>query len=256
MSKSYLSNIKTKYIGRYIDYYSCIDSTNIQMKRVGKNMPEGYTIVAEKQENGKGRLGRVWQSQSCDSIYMSILLKPDIHIAQVPIITLLCGLSVCKTIERVTGEEFGIKWPNDIVHRNKKLAGILCEGCMTGDKPEFVVVGLGLNVSNRIFPDEISSKACSLYTIQGKDYDKKGIICDILSDFEQHYEMFKKDAYFFLDEYKKKCVTLGREVSFKKNSLDFSGVAYDIDCNGDLLVKTDSGSVTVSSGEVTVQGIY
>ncbi|MEE0264521.1 MAG: biotin--[acetyl-CoA-carboxylase] ligase, partial [Acutalibacteraceae bacterium] len=128
MNRSELSNsLNTKWLGKRIIYLEEIDSTNQEVKRISDNHPHGTIVIAEKQTNGKGRLGRAWISPESTSLLFSILLKPEIAPNKIAGITLACGLGVCKAIRDYTGIDALIKWPNDVIIGNKKLCGILTE---------------------------------------------------------------------------------------------------------------------------------
>ena len=181
------------------------------------------------------------------------MLKPDISPMTVSQITLVAGLAVCKSI----GVGSMIKWPNDIVINGKKVCGILTEMSATSEKVNHVVCGIGINVNMDNFDEEIADRATSMYIESGQKYDINEIIAKLLNEFEYYYNKFLDDGLgAVIDEYKKHCITIGREVNVIYNSETVTGNAVDVSSNGQLIVETDSGVIEVTSGEVSVRGIY
>ena len=236
-------------------HLDCVDSTNNYIKSKCLSYPEGTLVTADTQIQGKGRLGRVWESQDNKSLYMSILLKPVIKASSAPLITLMCGLAVCYAVKELGISHCGIKWPNDIIVESKKLCGILCESMLTDGKIN-IVVGIGINVNNAEFPAAIENKACSLYSVTGKAFDKSEVLNSIVSHLRTLYDEYLKCPTFFLDEYKSLCISLNRTVTFNKDGSTITAAATDIDGTGSLVCCLNGKTYTVLSGEATVQGIY
>ncbi|HEX3039128.1 MAG TPA: biotin--[acetyl-CoA-carboxylase] ligase, partial [Caproiciproducens sp.] len=169
-------------------------------------------------------------------------------------ITLQAGLAVCKAIQELTGCPAMIKWPNDVVVGGKKVCGILTEMAAEIDRVNYIVVGIGINVNIPSFPEELRGKATSLLLETRENVLRIKLLQEVLFRFEKLLTNHTDD---FLDEYKTLCVSLNRKVGFSRNSIPLTGTAADISPNGELLVRLEDGSVVpVSSGEVTVQGIY
>ena len=230
-----------------------IDSTNAYAKRK-KDLPDGTVFIAKKQTNGRGRCGRVWQSEDDNALYMSILLKPDIKPDKISAITLVFGLAVCNALKKYAN--IGIKWPNDVVLNNKKLAGILCEMSANEEKVEYVVLGVGVNVNNKSFPDEIKNIATSLKLQNSKDYEIKEIANDILNEFNALYENFKSEGLGnILNLYKSCCITLSKDVKVVMNAEETDAYALDITDDGGLLVRIDGEEKVIVSGEASIRGI-
>ncbi len=245
-------HLNTDFIGRNIYIYEETDSTNTQAKQ-NSTEKDGSIFIAETQTNGKGSRERSWISPKGDGIWLSILLKPDISPMTVSQITLVAGLAVCKAV----GIGSMIKWPNDIVINGKKICGILTEMSATSEKVNHVVCGIGINVNMAEFDDEIADRATSMYIESGQKYDRNEIIAKLLNEFEYCYNKFLDSRLgAVIDEYKKHCITLGREVNVIYNSETVMGKAIDVSSNGQLVVETDNGVIEVTSGEVSVRGIY
>lgn len=244
--------LNTEFIGRKIFLYDETDTTNERAK-VNNTAPDGSVFIAEVQTHGKGSRGRGWTSPRGTGIWHSILLKPDIPPSEVSQITLIAGLAVCRAV----GLGAKIKWPNDIVIGGKKICGILTEMSAEIDMVNYVVCGIGVNVNMESFDSEIQHRATSMYIESGEKYRRNEVIARLLNEFEDCYKKFLDGGLSaVLDEYKRNCVTIGREVSviFKKETV--LGTAVDVDETGALVVETENGKIHVTSGNVDVRGIY
>mgnify|MGYP000858735169 CR=1 FL=1 len=214
-------------------------------------------FVSEEQTGGKGRLGRSWASPPGTGLWFSVLLRPGLLPARIPVTTLLAGLAVTRAVRSLTGCDARIKWPNDVVIGGKKVCGILTEMTAEIDRVEFVVVGIGVNVNNDEFPAEIREKATSLKLETGGPVRRVRLLQEILPQFETLLRQEADSVSELRKEYKSLCVSLGRRVGFTKNGAPVSGTAVDVSPEGNLIVLLPDGSrQTVTSGEVVVQGIY
>lgn len=250
---------KTRWAGIETVYVPVIDSTNSKAKQLAEEgYPHGTLVVADRQEAGRGRRGRNWDSPSGVNIYMTLLLKPDIEIAHASMLTLVTALAVVQAVEKQTGIEAGIKWPNDIVINGKKVCGILTEMSAQFDYINHIVIGIGINVHNESFPEEISERATSLFCETGKHYSRAAMIEDILEFFETYYEIYLKtqDLSGLTGEYNRKLVNCGRGVRILDPKEPFEGTALGINEKGELLVETEGEVRRVAYGEVSVRGIY
>ena len=160
-----------------------MDSTNEWAKRDAKNgAPSGAVYIADSQTQGKGRIGRRWETPKGSSLALSLLLRPDFEAEHAPMLTLVMGMAACMAIEKITGLTAEIKWPNDVVINKKKTTGILTEMGMSEGKISYVVVGIGINLNMESFPEElVSIYFCAGFpTLEGtastiKVLEKKGI---------------------------------------------------------------------------------
>ena len=245
-------NLNTEFFGRKLFIYDETDSTNERAKAASSEN-EGCVFIAEVQNHGKGRRGRGWVSPRGTGIWHSILLKPDISPLEVSQITLVAGLAVCRSI----GMDAKIKWPNDIVIGTKKVCGILTEMSAETNMVNYVVCGIGINVNTESFDKEIEHRATSMYIESGDKQIRNDIIARELNYFEYYYKKFLEGGLCaILDEYKENCVTIGRDVTVIYKKENVTGKALDIDENGALVVETADGTIRVTSGEVSVRGIY
>lgn len=243
--------------GRTVLAFDRVPSTNQVLKENMDERPHGMLAIAEEQTMGKGRRGRAWQSPPGTGIWMSLLLKNMRQPELGPMVTIVAALAV----ERAIGETLGdvrIKWPNDIVIRGKKVCGILTEMSAEVDYVHGIVVGIGINVHQTEFPEELSETATSLYLETGKHFSRPELVERILRHFEKLYELFLRDGDVrsLCEEYNGALVNAGEKIRVIAGEESFTGIGQGIDSRGRLLVQTDGGVRTVRSGEVSVRGVY
>ena len=263
MSKAEIESLmKTKWAGHPVIYHDQVDSTNTQAKRLGEELARdghGTLVVADLQTAGKGRRGRSWESPSGASIYMSILLRPDILPDQAPMLTLVMAQSVAEAVQELTGAEVGIKWPNDIVLNGKKICGILTEMSAEIDYINYVVIGVGVNVNTPDFPEELVETATSLKIELGQSVKRSALIAAVMKRFEENYETFIRtgDLSGIQDQYNSLLVNRDRDVRVLEPGHEYNGHALGINSTGELLVEKEDGTTAeIFAGEVSVRGIY
>ncbi len=254
------SRLTTRYMGRNLVYFPETDSTNIQIKCLAEaGSPEGTLVIAESQNAGKGRRGRSWSSPPGCSIYMSYLLRPKILPFHASMLTLLAGMACARAIQEETGLEVKIKWPNDLVLNGKKICGILTEMNAELEEIHYIFTGVGINVSQTEFPEEIRETATSLKLEGGENVSRSALIAGCMKWFEHYYELFllQEDLSGLKEEYEALLANLGQEVMVLDPAGAYQGVCRGIDRMGELLVELPKGEIrTVLSGEVSVRGIY
>ena len=251
--------IHKKWASKTVHFARETDSTNDWCKRLSKEGAEHGTLaVTEFQSAGKGRLGRRWTAPEGSSVMMSILLRPEFEPQYASMLTLVMGLSVAQAV-REFGVDVSIKWPNDVVVSHKKICGILTEMGLHDGKIREVVIGDGINVNLEEIPDDLKDKATSLYLETGKKYDRSRMIGLVMEKFEANYEKFVQtcDLSLMLDEYNMLLANKCQPVRVLDKISPFEGVALEIDKDGALLVRMQSGEIRkVCSGEVSVRGLY
>lgn len=260
ISEDELKSIRrTEWIGQEIFYFPVIDSTNTKAKQLAEEgYPEGTLVVAEQQDAGRGRRGRSWESPWGSGIFMTLMLKPDIKPDNASMLTLVAALAVAAAIRKCTKRPAGIKWPNDIVMNGKKVCGILTEMSAQIDYVNHIVIGIGVNVHNEIFPKELAQMATSLYLETNEHQNRAALIEEIWEQFEQYYEIFlqKQDLSGLVREYENHLVNMHQIVRVLDPKEPFEGKAMGITARGELIVDTWESRKLVSAGEVSVRGIY
>ena len=223
----------------------------------GSDWAEGTLALAEFQSAGRGRLGRSWEVPEGTSVMMSILLRPKFEPQYAPTLTLVMGMAVAKAVKSL-GFDVSIKWPNDVVVSHKKICGILTEMGVCDGKIDYAVIGVGINVNIKEFPEEMADKATSLYLESGKEFDRSQIPGLVMEAFEEYYEKFAAtcDLSGLKEEYESILANYNQPVRVLAKE-PYEGVARGITDGGELLVeKTDGTIVAVSAGEVSVRGLY
>ena len=250
--------IHTKWAGKTVHFARETDSTNLWIKRLAKEgAPEGTLALAEFQSAGRGRLGRSWEVPEGTSVMMSILLRPKFEPQYAPTLTLVMGMAVAKAVKKF-GFDVSIKWPNDVVVSHKKICGILTEMGVRDGKIDYAVIGVGINVNIREFPEEMADKATSLYLESGSEFDRSQIPGLVMEAFEEYYEKFAAtcDLSGLKEKYESILANYNQPVRVLAKE-PYEGVARGITDGGELLVeKTDGTIVVVSAGEVSVRGLY
>ena len=245
------------------EYFESVDSTNDRIKaKAREEQPEGLVISAGTQTAGKGRIGRKWESPNHESISTSMLLRPDeISLESVPTITVVAAMAVRDALSRVYGLEGLIKWPNDIVLGGKKICGILTEMEMKEGNVWFVVVGIGVNVHNKNFPEEIAYKATSVdLELEGteKQGHRKELTKAIWESFKKYYNIFieTEDMSGLKEEYEKYLANRGQRVRIEAQDNSYEATALGINNKGELVIEVDGKEEIIRTGEVSVRGIY
>lgn len=247
------------------EYLESIDSTNDEIRRRMQNgsCPDGLVIAAAEQTKGKGRRGHVWQSPPGTSLATSMGLYPTIDLAHIPRITILAALGVADAVEKLSGLRTEIKWPNDVLIRDRKICGILTEMDAEDGHVKDVIVGIGVNVHTREFPPDIARIATSVdieLARAGSEQHvaRRALNEELWRDFLGYYEKFQAnlDLAPVLPAYNARLVNKDRRVRVLDPLGEYDGTARGIDSTGALLVETAAGTRRVDSGEVSVRGIY
>lgn len=236
-----------------------VDSTNNLAKLCAEEgAGHGLLVVSEQQTAGKGRRGRAWRSQKGEGIFMTLLLKPDIEPGNASMLTLVMALAVRSALETVGKLPAQIKWPNDIVCDGKKVCGILTEMSAQMDYINHIVIGVGINVHNEQFPEEMKHMATSVYLQTKEHINRAELIAEVMKCFEHYYGCYfeTQDLRNLVDEYNRYLVNRSRQVRVLDPKQSYTGTAIGINTAGELEVQTDAGISRVASGEVSVRGVY
>ena len=256
-------NLNTEFIGKDIEIFKVINSTNTYLKENASQIPnQGKLVIAENQTQGKGRRGRSFFSPSQRGIYMSILLRPDIDFEDITMITVISAVAVNEALNTVLGIDTQIKWVNDILYNGKKLCGILTEASIEGEISHiaYLVVGIGINVSEgkEGFPQELKPIATSIESITDKYCDKNLLIAEIMNSFEKYYKLFKEidGRKIIIETYKNKLVMLGKNIKVIQADKTYYAKALDINEKAELIIQQQDGVKKVlNSGEISIREI-
>ena len=247
--------------------HPAVDSTNTRaLARAEAGDPEGCVFLADEQTGGRGKPGRVWYSRAGEGLYMSVLLRPPVPPARVPLLTLMAAVTVVEALSPALGlsnselrtancelPHLDIKWPNDVLLNGRKLCGILSEMAMAGERVLHAVVGIGLNVHQAHFPPPLDALATSLFLELGRHVGRARLAAGILNAFETWYIEFLQGRFDrILTRWGNlSTYTRGRPVTVEKNGERLTGITGGLDAYGALLVERPGGALEViSAGDI------
>jgi BirA family biotin operon repressor/biotin-[acetyl-CoA-carboxylase] ligase len=226
-------------------------STNdVARDHARKGARAGFLVAASRQTAGRGRLGRSWESPPDRGLYVSIVLRPDLPMREVGKLTILSSLAMVDAVETVAGLRPRIKWPNDLVLKGRKLAGLLIETELKAGRLAFAVIGIGLNVRHQAedFSPEVRELATSLYLATGRAYRRADLLVALLQAMEKRLAQPFQEAR---DAWAASSLTLGQQVSLTTGRGRKHGQALGLDESGALLVRGDSGEVeAITAGDM------
>jgi BirA family transcriptional regulator, biotin operon repressor / biotin---[acetyl-CoA-carboxylase] ligase len=243
--------------GKKVVYEATVKSTQeIAHSRAREGADEGTIVIADEQTGGRGRMGRQWQSPSGTGIWMSLILRPKIPLQKSPQLTLLIAVAVSKAIEKVTGIEASIKWPNDLLINGKKVAGILTELQAEADSIHSVIVGIGINVNqgSEHFSEEISNIATSLAIEGGKTFKRAELVGAILSEVETLYMNYLESGFGMIKLlWEARAFSLGKRITARSVSGTITGYAKGITDEGVLVLEDDFGKIhSIYSADIEI----
>lgn len=249
---------KTKVIGRDIRVFEQTTSTNDVVEKLARDgVKEGVVVFAETQTRGRGRLGRKWVSPACQGLWFSILLRPDLRPGEATQLTVASAAALRRTIQSETGLNPEIKWPNDVLVRGKKVAGVLTELGAELDRVKHVILGIGVdvNLDADTFPAELRRQATSLKIEAGRAISRADLATAILQELDNDYGRVCAGHFAAIaDEWEAHCQTIGRDVTIQVGSRRVRGRAESLSENGELLLRTEHGHLErVSGGDVTLE---
>jgi BirA family biotin operon repressor/biotin-[acetyl-CoA-carboxylase] ligase len=254
-----LSNLgPVKVIGRDIRVFEETTSTNDVIEKLARDrVREGVVVFAESQSKGRGRLGRKWISPPRKGLWFSVLLRPALRPAAATQLTIAAATALFRAIQAQTGLPPQIKWPNDILIRGKKVAGILTELNAELDRVNYVILGIGVNVNTNAaeFPAEFRKLVSSLRIETGHRQNRAELAVNILRELDRDYGRITAGKFEALaDEWEKNCSTLGQRVVIRAGDRKIEGRAESLDADGALLLRTQHGHLErIVGGDVTIE---
>lgn len=262
MKDSILARLSPEYPWKAcFQHFPTLDSTNDRLKVMARQgAPHGTVLVADHQTGGHGRLGRNFHSPEGVGVYLSILLRPDCAPTDLMHLTCAAAVAMCEAVETSAGFCPGIKWTNDLVCGKRKLGGILTElGLSAKGGVDYAIVGIGINCCQSLsdFAPDIRDIAGSLAMVTGKDIDRSRVTAAMMEALHRMDAKLLTSKEETLRQYRKNCITIGRQISLVRGNEVRHGTALDVDCSGALVVEFGDGHrEAVNSGEVSVRGMY
>ncbi len=249
---------KTRVVGREIHVFQQTTSTNDVAARLARGgAREGAVVFAEMQSKGRGRMGRRWVSPAGKGLWFTVLLRPDMPPQGATQLTVGAATALSRAIALQTGLATEIKWPNDILIRGKKVAGILTEMRAELDHLQEVLLGIGINVNleRADFPPSLHSAATSLRIERGQPVNRAELAVAVLRELDCDYQLIAQGEFDRLaEQWQDRCSTLGRQVAIRCGNRLFQGRAESLDDDGALLVRGAHGHLErVVGGDVTLE---
>lgn len=246
--------LKTRVIGKKLFVFESIDSTNACAKTLAETgTPEGTVVITDNQTAGRGRLGRTWVSEPGANLLFSIVLRPTLQKESAGLLTFYSAVFIARAVEKVSNLAVECKWPNDILMHGKKCCGILLENSFQQDRLDFSIVGIGINVNQSSFQDDLNDRATSLFKECGKEFDRIAVLRILLQEADSLLPSIQKGhAGKIMEEWNAHCTMFGRPVTISHGESLISGTALHLDAEGGLVIKTSAGQSTFYAGDVTI----
>ncbi|MCB9209028.1 MAG: biotin--[acetyl-CoA-carboxylase] ligase [Ignavibacteriales bacterium] len=245
--------LETENLGRNFIYTEEISSTNSYLMKSNDEFLHGTTILSEFQNQGKGRINRPWFSEKGQNLTFSVLLKNDLEKYNPNHISLAASLAVSNSIENLFQLKTELKWPNDVLVNSKKVSGILLESTSMGSSLEKIIIGFGVNVNQTKFIGEFKIRPTSIKFELRKEVTRERLLSEILNTFEEILNEMSKGSKKLLDDWREKCRMIGEHIMINVGDEKKSGIFYDIDANGLMILKVGEDFEKIKNGDVLVR---
>lgn len=246
--------LTTGLFGTKLFVFESIDSTNACAKTLAQaDTPEGTVVITEFQTHGRGRHGRPWNAQPGENLLFSVVLRPSLPRTSAGLLTFFAAVSVSRGIEQVCGKSMEYKWPNDLLFHGRKTCGILLENSLDGEDVEYSVVGVGVNVNQREFGNELVGRATSLALELGRPVDRVKLFSAIMASMELAYTDVRKGEFSgLLKEWNARCTMFGNQITVAQNNERITGKAVGLNTDGGLMLETPAGIRTIYAGDISL----
>jgi BirA family transcriptional regulator, biotin operon repressor / biotin---[acetyl-CoA-carboxylase] ligase len=247
-------HLTTRIFGKKIFTFDSIDSTNTYAKSLAlQNDSEGSLIIAEEQTAGKGRLNRSWQAEKGKSLTFSVIITPKIPPEHIGILSLYASLAVAEAIENILPLTPVCKWPNDVLLDGRKVCGILSEVVFKSETSYLVIIGIGINVNQSIFPTELQEIATSLFLTTGRSVDRAILLAKVLERLESWHEVIQNNQTDrILQHWKKYCTMFDKKVTIEQQEIKLQGIAAGLAEDGGLIINTSDKQIKVLAGDIKI----
>jgi len=237
------ARLSAKRLGTRFHYFTELHSTNIRARELAESgAAQGEIVIAESQTQGRGRLGRRWESPPLSNLYLSIVLRPGLPPKHAPQITLTAAVALVETVGFFLPRSPVIKWPNDILVDGKKLAGILTEAACDTERVQYVILGIGLNVNYRAeaMPETLRRRATSMADRAGENLSRETVLVRLIHDLDRCYGELEESGFAALrPRWEEHFGLRGRRVRVELGAQTIIGRAQGIDSQGALILETD-----------------
>jgi BirA family biotin operon repressor/biotin-[acetyl-CoA-carboxylase] ligase len=246
--------LNTHTFGRELFVYDSIDSTNTCAKALAStHAEEGTVVITEYQTAGRGRLGRTWLAESGSSLLFSVIIRPTIDLNKIGLLPIFAAASVALAVEAASGISCECKWPNDVLMNGKKCCGILIESAFQHHVLDYAIIGIGLNVNQKSFSEELADKATSLNRECNKEFDRKEVFHRVMTSLESLYsEVVQGNFSTTLKEWKARSSMFGKLITLTQAGKEIRGRAFALAADGGLVLTTPHGQSVYYAGDVTI----
>ena len=243
-------------LGSEVLHFDSLPSTNDRARDMASaGSPEGTAIVAGRQTSGRGRMGRSWSSPGGAGLYLSIILRPEVRPAEAQVITLAAAVAVCETLSMDFGARADIKWPNDVLVGGRKICGILVESAIEGESIQYAILGIGVNLGQTEFPEEIRSTATSLLIETGKSVSPEEVMKPLFERLDFRYRQSLEDPSAVMGRWEElSSFARGCRVRVESSDSVIEGTTRGLSERGGLLIESGGGETReIVSGEVSLR---
>jgi BirA family biotin operon repressor/biotin-[acetyl-CoA-carboxylase] ligase len=256
IDKIQISNqLNTKIFGHTVYSFETIDSTNTFAKQL-KNVdaPHGTVVISEEQTSGRGRLQRNWISPAGENLLFTIILYPDFGLEKISLLPFAGSLAIADAIDAITGLSATCKWPNDVLINGKKVCGMLLESSLGNSVQDKIILGIGLNVNQTEFSEELKFKASSLQIECGTIVNRVPLLQRILEELENRYEQLSHfPQQRLLNDWRMKALLFGKKITVLESEFSFTATAIDVHEDGSLIIETEDGKKrNIFAGDVSL----
>ncbi|MBI4429668.1 MAG: biotin--[acetyl-CoA-carboxylase] ligase [Ignavibacteriales bacterium] len=249
-----LQGLSSRTVGKKLFVFDSIDSTNICAKTLAEaGIEDGAVVFAEHQTAGRGRNGRTWLSEPASNLLFSVVFRAPLPKEQTVFLTFYSAVAVTQAVESMIGKSVECKWPNDLLLSGKKFCGILLESSFQQAFPAYSVIGIGVNVNQKTFDDEVGKRVTSLSVELGEDLDRRELFQAIIAHLDRLSGDVRAGNFKgIMKTWNSRCAMFGKPVTVTSPHATFSGKAIGLSADGGLMIETQEGTSTVYAGDVSV----
>ena len=236
------TNLRTKELGKNIEYYNRLDSTNTEAwELVEEDKNHGTIVITENQTNGKGQKNKTWGMVPGKSLVFSLILTKNYPIDHSGLICLSVSLALIESLNK-RGLDAQLKWPNDLLIDGKKIGGILCETKIEKNKIKNMVIGVGVNVNESIaeHDESIQKNLTTMFEVSKHPHQRELIVAEFINSFELMLNKLSTEPNQIIEEWLDKCMHLNEKILFLQNEKILEGVFCGLDNNGFAKIEIDN----------------
>ncbi|OKL37969.1 biotin--[acetyl-CoA-carboxylase] ligase [Domibacillus mangrovi] len=250
-----LIGLETNRLGKRIVFKESVESTQKEAHQIAEEAEEGTLVIAEEQTAGRGRMARTWKSPKYTGIWMSLILKPELPPFKAPQFTLITAVAVTEAIRDVAGVMPSIKWPNDLLLNGKKITGILTELQADSDQIRSIIIGIGVNVNQPEFPEELAEIATSISIEKGETVSRAKIVQAIMKKLETYYDEYTMNGFSLIKEkWESYAISIGRHIIARTVTGTIRGKALGITDEGVLKLEDENGIIhNIYSADIEIE---